>query len=141
MDHALRVGVLHRVARLGEERHAVAKRKPSLVAPGGDGGALDELHHEVGASARREPAIDDAGDAGMLHPREGLPLLREAGDDRLGVHARLHDLDRDLLRERLAADRPPDGAGAAATKERDQLVGTDALARLLRCAGHRRVKP
>ena len=51
-----------------------------LVAVLGDRDALDQLHHEVRPAALGGAGIEDAGDVGMVHQRQGLPLGLEAGD-------------------------------------------------------------
>src|SRR5262249_41551354 len=38
---------------------------------------FDELHHEEGAPVVRKVAVDDAHDARMIDPSQGLGLLRE----------------------------------------------------------------
>ena len=49
----------------------------------------------------------------MIHQRHGLPLGLEAGDDLVGVHARLDDLERDLAADRLDLLGDEDQAEAA----------------------------
>ena len=49
----------------------------------------------------------------MVHQGQGLPLGLEAGDDLLGVHARLDDLQRDLAADRLLLLGHIDDAKAA----------------------------
>jgi hypothetical protein len=44
-------------------------------------------------AAFRRPGIEHLGDVGMIHHGQGLPIGLEAGDDRLGVHPQLDDLE------------------------------------------------
>jgi hypothetical protein len=119
------VGVVHRITHLHEQIQPLTQRHIARIAELGDGLALDVLHGEVRSAARGQPAIEDLGDARMVHHRECLALLLEACHHGLGVHARLHDLERDALHERLPPLREPDGAEAAFAEARDQLVGAD----------------
>ena len=61
----------------------------------------DQLHHEVGPARVGGPGIEHPGDVGMVHQRQGLPLDLEPGDDLLGVHPRLDDLQCHLAVDRL----------------------------------------
>ena len=70
----------------------------------------------------------------MVHQRQGLPLGLEAGDDLLGVHAQLDDLEGDLRRDRLGLLGQADLAHAAFAELLQQAVGAD----LLPVAGSRR---
>ena len=120
--------VLDGLARLDEEAESILEAEASGVAEGGDLVALDELHREVGAAAFGEPAVDDLGDAGVVHDREGLSLLLEAGDHGLGVHAGLDELEGDPLGEGLASLGDPDGTEATLAEGRDQRPGPDGVA-------------
>ena len=111
MDHALLVGVLHRLADRDEQRQPLAGRQPGPVAIVGDRHALDQLHHEVGA-ALGLPCIQDLGDVRMVHQGQRLPLLVEAGEHPLGVKAGANHLDGDAAVHGLDLVGDPDLAHA-----------------------------
>ena len=140
VDDRLGLRMLDGVGGIGEQRHALADRRRARGAPLGDRRAVDELHDKAGAPARREPAVEHARDARVLHPRERLPLCVEAPQHGGGVHARLHDLDRDALLVRRAAQRLPDRAVAALADRRDEFIRTDPVARLLEGGGETRLQ-
>ncbi len=62
------------------------------------GRAPDQLHDEVGPARWGRATVDQVGDIGMSHQREGLALGFEPCDNLVGVHARLDDLERDHAR-------------------------------------------
>ena len=66
-----------------------------------------------GRPIRRQAAVENAGDVGMVHQGQGLPLLLEALQHGLGVHAGLDELQRDLAFDRLGLLGDPDLAHAA----------------------------
>ena len=78
------------------------------------------------------PASNTLRDVRVIHHRQRLPLLLEARDHLLRVHAQLDDLQRHAPPHRLLLLRHPDGAEAALADLLQQLVGPDAFARLLR---------
>ena len=45
------------------------------------GHAVDQLHDEVRPAGFGGAGVEDAGDVGVVHQRQGLPLGLEAGDD------------------------------------------------------------
>ncbi len=65
----------------------------------------------------------------MREPREDLTLAPEPGEDLVGVHAALDELERDALLE-LAVDAfgQEHLAHSAATEETQRAIGADALA-------------
>ena len=67
---------------------------------------------------------------GMVHQRQRLTLGLEAGDDALGVHAQLDDLERDAAADRLLLLGHIDHAAAAFADLLEQLVAADAVAGL-----------
>ena len=86
---------------------------------------FDVLHGEVRPAVRRAAAVEQAGDVRMLEAGENLPLVPEAADDAVGVHAALEDLDRHALLERIVvADAKIDGAHAAMTDLANEAVRT-----------------
>ena len=64
----------------------------------------------------------------MIHHGQRLPLGLEAGDDLLGVHAQLDDLERDAAAHRLGLLGDIDHAAAAFADLLQQLVAANGLA-------------
>ncbi len=56
----------------------------------GDRLALDEFHHEERLTGFGRAAVEDAGDVGMVHQGQRLPLGVESSEHRTRVHP---DLD------------------------------------------------
>jgi hypothetical protein len=59
------------------------------------GTPADQFHDEVGPASPWRAGVEHLGDVRMIHHRQRLALGLEAGDDLLGVHAQLDDLERD----------------------------------------------
>ncbi len=123
MDHGLLVRVLDALARPHEQLEAFPGRQPVPVAVLRDRHALDVLHHEVGTALLGRAGVEHLGDVRMVHQRQRLALGFEPGDDLLGVHPPLDDLERHLSTRRLLlgevdlahssfADLLPDGVVA-----------------------------
>jgi hypothetical protein len=94
VDDPLLMRVLHGVADRGHEPHPLGHPQPALVAPAGDRDAVDVLHRHPRSAGLGGAGIEHAGDPGVLHERERLPLRGEArGDVRGDVGA--DDLHRD----------------------------------------------
>ena len=68
------------------------------------------------------PASKTLAMFGMIHHRQRLPLLLEARDDLLRVHAELDDLQRHAPPHRLLLLGHPDDAEAAFADLLEQLV-------------------
>ena len=102
-----------------------ADRELLAVAVVGDRDAADQLHDEVGAARVGGAGVEDLGDVGVVHQGQRLPLGLEAGDDLLGVHARLDDLQGHLAAHRLGLLGHVDDAHAAFADLLQQLVGAD----------------
>ena len=86
----------------------------------------------IAVNEKKHPSgIEDAGDVRVLHEGEGLPLLLEAGDDFLRVHAELDDLEGDAPPHGLLLLGHPDGAKAAFADLLEEFVGADAVAGFL----------
>jgi hypothetical protein len=81
MNDPLAVSVLHRLADREEQFQPVAGRELPSIAVVDDRKAPHQLHHEVGPAALGRAGIEDAGDVGVVHQGQGLPLGLEAGDD------------------------------------------------------------
>ena len=63
-----------------------------ILAVLGDADAPHQFHDKERAAAVGHAAVVDLGDVGVVHHRQRLAFGLEAGDHRLGVHARLDDL-------------------------------------------------
>ena len=93
--------------------------------------AADEFHDEEGPAKLRRTGVEDLGDVRVLHHRERLPLLLEAGDDLLRIHAEIDDLQRDATPHGLDLLRHPDHAETALADLLEELVRPDAVAGFL----------
>ena len=113
MDDALLVGVLHRLADRHEQLQPLLGRQPGLVAELGQRQAVDQFHDEERLARRRQAAVEHAGDVGVIHHGQRLPLLLEARQHGLGVHAGLDELERHLAFDGLGLLGDPDLAHAA----------------------------
>src|SRR5206468_6738035 len=91
----------------------------------GDRHAVDQLHDEVRPTVLGGPGIEDAGDVDVVHYRQGLSFGLEAGDDLLGVHARLDYFERDFALDGLGLLGHVDRAHAAFADLLEQLVRAD----------------
>ena len=125
VDDAFLMCMLDGIADADEEIETVARAESLRVAVLSDGDAFDEFHHEVGASAVGRAGVQHAGDIGVVHQGQGLPLGVEAGQRLLGVHAQFDDLQGDLANHRLGLLGHVDGAEAAFADLLQQLVRTD----------------
>ena len=67
----------------------------------------------------------------MIHQGQRLPLGFEAGDDLLGVHAQLDDLERDPAANRFLLLGHINHAAAAFADLLEQFVAADAVAGFL----------
>jgi hypothetical protein len=67
-------------------------------------------------------SVQHAGDVGVVHQGQRLPFRVEAGQDGLGVHTGLDDLDRDGALDWLGLLGHEDAAHAAAADLFDELV-------------------
>ena len=117
--------VLDRLADRDEQLQPLPRREVVLVAVAGDRHPLDEIHDEVRPATAGGAAVQHAGDVGVVHQGQRLPLGLEAGDDLPGVHARLDQLDGDQALDRLGLLGHPDAAHAAFADLLDELVRAD----------------
>ena len=83
------------------------------------------------------PRIEHLGDVRMIHHRQRLALGFEAGDDLLGVHAQLDDLERDAAAHRFLLLGHVDHAAAAFADFLEQFVAADAVAQCHRFSDRR----
>ena len=133
VDDAFLMGVLDRLANRHEELQTLAEREPLLVAILGDRRPLDQFHHEKRTPRGRAARVQHAGDIGVVHHGQCLPLGLEAGQDGLGVHAGLDDLDGDGPLHRLGLLGQEDAAHASfANPLQDLVTAGDHLRRLCR---------
>ena len=127
MDHAFLVRMLNSVADIDEQLEPLSNRQAVLIAVVRQLDTTHQLHREVGAAVLGGAGVQDLGDIGMLHHRECLPLGLEAGQDLLGVHAGLEDLQRDSAPHRLDLLGLVDDAHAAFAEHLENAVRADAL--------------
>ncbi len=125
VDDPFLVGVLHGLANLHKQGEPLSRRELMLVAEPGDGDALDELHDEVGSPGGGLAAVQDAGNADVLHESQGLALGLEAGDHLTRVHARLQDFQSDPAANRVLLLGHEYHAEAAFPDLLDQFVGAN----------------
>ena len=71
------------------------------------------------------------GDVRMVHHRERLAFGFETGDDRVGVHARLDDLERHAAADRFFLFGHVNDAAPALADFLEELVAADEVAGLL----------
>ena len=97
-------------------------RQSLAVAVIGDRLALNELHHEERLAGLGGAAVEHAGDVGVVHQGECLPLGVEASEDRARVHADLDQLERDLAFDWCGLACPINGAHAPLAEDFEQRV-------------------
>ena len=94
MDDPLLVRVLDGLANLDEQIEPIFGGEIVLVAVVSDADTAHQFHHEVGPAHIGRARIEHLGNVRMIHHRQRLTLRFEPGDDLLGVHAQLDDLER-----------------------------------------------
>jgi hypothetical protein len=72
-----------------------------LVTVFGDRDAPNQLHNEVWSAGLRGSGIKDLGHVGVIHHCQGLTLDLKAGNDLLGIHTLLDDLQGDFAMDGL----------------------------------------
>ena len=77
------------------------------------GKPVDQLHDEERPAVGGHAAVEHPGDVRVVHQRQRLPLLLEALQHGLGVHAGLDELERDVALDRFGLLGDPDLAHAA----------------------------
>ena len=123
VDDQVLVRVLDGGADVTKELQARGGVEPVRVAVVDDRLAFDVLHREVRPAVRRAATVEQARDERMLEAGENLPLVAEAADDAVGVHAALEHLDRHALLERIiVADAEIHGAHAAMADLANQAI-------------------
>ena len=116
------MGVLHGLADGDEQFEPGPDRQPVAVAVVGDRLAFDQLHHEERLAGLGGAAVVNAGDVGVVHQGQCLPLGVEPGQDHARVHADLDQLERHLAVDRLGLLGPVDGAHAPLAEDFQQRV-------------------
>ncbi len=81
MNDALFVGVLHRVAHLGQQLEARRRVETATAGVLVQGHPADELHGEERLAVFAHPRFVDLSDAGMLEPGQDLCFVAEALDE------------------------------------------------------------
>ena len=127
MDDALLVRVLHAAAHAEEELEPLAQIEAVPVAVVRDRLAGHQLHDEVGESLVGGAGFERAGDVGVIHHRERLPLALEAGEHLVGIHPEPDHLERDRPPERLELLGLVHGPHAALAEDAGDAVGADAV--------------
>ena len=125
MEDALLVCVLHPGADLDEELEPLPDAEAVAVAEADRGLAVHELHDEVGTTRVGGARVEDPGDRGVIHHREGLPLRLEAGEQLTRVHAELDHLESDATVQVLELLGLPDFSHAAFPEPPQELVRAD----------------
>jgi hypothetical protein len=99
VDDELRMGVEHSPAHVLKKSEPLINGQVVGIAIRVNGLPLDVLHGEVGLAFISKPAIEQAGDVGMLEPCQDLPFRTKPLQDRLGIHTALNELEGHLLLE------------------------------------------
>ena len=92
--------------------------------------AADKFHDKKRPPRLRRASIENFGNVRMIHHRERLPLLFEAGDHLLGIHAHFDDLQSHAPTHGLFLLGHPHGAKSALTDLLEKFVVADPLAGL-----------
>ena len=129
MNHQVPVSVLHRVAHREEQLDTSLDRAPVLLHVAVDRDAFDVLQGEPGEPLGSDPAVQQAGDPGMLQGGEDLPLFDEAAHQVVVTRDRAADqLEGDALVVGLIALGEVDGAHSTVPCLAEDPVWTDASA-------------
>ncbi len=131
MNDAFLVRVLDGLANLNEQIQPFMGGKIVLVAVIGDFDAAHQFHDEIRPAGVRRAGVQHLRDVRMVHQGQRLPLGLESGNDALGVHAQLDDLERDPAANRFLLLGHIDHAAAAFANLLEQFVAADAVAGFL----------
>ncbi len=127
VDDALLMRVLHPFTDLDEKLQPLLDGQTVLVAILGDGLTANQLHREVGSALVRRSRVVHTGYIRMIHQSQSLPLGLEPGDDRLGVHAPLDELEGHLSMDGLFLLSLVHDSHAAVANFLKDAVGADLL--------------
>ena len=122
MNDALLMGMLHRLTDAQEQLKPLPRRLKFLIAELRNRDAFDQFHHEVRTASAGRTGVQDLGDVRVVHERQGLPLLLEAGDDACRVHAGFDDLQGHAAFDRMFLLAHVDRAHATFAELLQQLV-------------------
>ena len=125
MHHALLMRVLHRRAHLPHQQQPILQRELLVLAEAIERHGLHVIHREERLPAVGRPAVEDLGDALVVHQCQRLPLLLEARDDGLAVHAQLDQLQRVASPDWFALLGEIDRAHAAFAEAIEDRARTD----------------
>ena len=125
VDHPFLVSVLDRLANRDHQGHPLAWAQPRAFGVLGDRQATDQLHHEIGPARGGASRVEDPGDVGMVHHRQGLTFVLEPGDDLARIHPRPDDLEGDLAADRAGLLGPVDDAHPASADHLADRVRAD----------------
>ena len=98
------MSVLDSVADGAEQIQPLTGGQTLLVREIGDGHALDQLHHEVGAPRLSSSRTENPGNVRVVHPGQRLLLDLESGDHIPTVHSRFDDLQGDFSADPLSPE-------------------------------------
>ena len=102
-----------------------------LVAVVGNPDAAHQFHDEIRPASIGRAGVQHLGDARVIHQGQGLPLRLEAGDDALGVHPQLDDLERDAPVNRFLLLGHINHAAAPFANLLEEFVAANAVAGFL----------
>jgi hypothetical protein len=94
VDYAFMVRVLNGTAHSEEQLQSFTDCHPLAIAVLRDGNALDILHYEVRSAFGRSARVEDSRDIRVVHHRQRLPLVGEAGEYLVRVHPEFDDFER-----------------------------------------------
>ena len=127
VDDQVAMCVTHGFADHEEEPQPFLEREVLIARVRVDRPSLDVLHHQVGPSIARGPAVDESRDVRVLQRGEDLPLGPEPPDTLL-VEQAAHDLDgHALLEGAIGALTQVDRSHAALADLRDDAVRAQSL--------------
>jgi hypothetical protein len=130
MNNAFLVGMLERATDLDKELKPFFGGKFVLVAVLGDFDSTDQLHHKKGPTAVGGAGVEDPGDIGVVHERQGLALGFKAGNDAFGIHAQLDYLEGNPAANRFFLLGHVDHTATAFADLLEKLVTTQPVSRL-----------
>ena len=87
-----------------------------------------QFHDEVRPARLRGAGIQHFGDVRVVHQRQRLPLRFEAGDDVLGIHPQLDDLEGDAAADGFLLFGHVNDATSSFANFLQKLIRTNMLA-------------
>src|SRR5262245_3461472 len=107
------MGMLHRLADRDKQFQPLMRRELGLIAIVGQWHALDQLHDEVRLSGFADAGVENLGDVWMIHERQSLALLLEAGEHSSRIGAGANHLERHAALHRFSLVSDKDNAHSA----------------------------